>query len=213
MGTTTYFDRDMDEAGIIEAIGVLDRDAQLLPAAARAEPHWLHVLVLQTFARNITAMAKPCDELDTTINDAVSAGAPLISTKQLASMLATRLDKIPRGGPGNIHAMQFSKGPCLICGGPHFHKSCGKSCNECSLDICRGARGESCILTCADADLPNPIVNALGKPLPDHLQKKLLDARVARQASTRPGQVAVTLTRPTDHGDSDAPPNLGRLTF
>ena len=58
--------------------------------------------------------------------------------------------------------------------------------------------------------MPDPIVNALGKPLPDHLQKKLLDARRARAGSR---QVAVTRERHGDDGESDVAPPLGRLTF
>ena len=61
---------------------------------------------------------------------------------------------------------------------------------ECQSDICPGLRGGICVV-CADS-MPsnNEVKNALGKPVPEHVYKCLVDLREAK----RPVQSATIAT-------------------
>ena len=97
MDKTTYFKRSMSEPMVVAAITSLKRDAMLLSAAARADPHWLHELALKHFARDVPAMLSACEELETQVNDAVVDGVPIPSMNQLASKLAASGFTLPAG--------------------------------------------------------------------------------------------------------------------
>ena len=165
--------------------------------------------MLDTANRNVDGAALAIEDLYTKIFDAEIEGRAAPSPAQLASLMAVRFRRLG-GRPGNIHVTGARK--CFICGEAHDMKECTKTCELCSLPYCQGARGATCVVTCAPSGLPAAFTNALGRPMPEHLVTKLKAARkthmdkenaVAQQA-VGSGRVFAAFAR---DADSDTAPD------
>ena len=182
IGERAYYRTDMSEAEIIEATNTLEADLDLAPAEMRAGKHYMQNKMISKFKVLSPLCVTKADELKAKIFDGEIVGTTPFTPRQLSSIMAGHLATLPaannvfvagqRGGNGGDRPFSFVK-KCVTCGATgHVHAECNKKCPKCGLDICQGARGLECVVNAAEP--PKDLKNALGRPLPAHLEEKLV---------------------------------------